>query len=378
MHIKEFLDKIDIIDLISGYVNLREYSNDTAKGLCPFHSEKTPSFSVTRNIDRTGDYSIGGFHCFGCGISGNAITFIKKYFNLSYEESLEVLAKKYNIPIDNIDNKNFSDNQLDALNNTNKNIILKPEYNYIPDLSLLDFAFADFGFIKEYLNDRCIKDKIANEYNLKAIFGLNRIGVYIPVYLEDNNNFKIVEVQIRFIDTILNEPKIKGVSGSRKISFFGLYQLDNNLKNLLITESWGNTLSYVSKTNNKNIIATMGSHFTSGGILNQINTLKVELLKYRSLKKIIIIPDVKLYDSWVNEAKKLGLSLDKNVYIFNIRQMLKDKNYKDYNDNIDTDLNDILKIYKDIDIEKEIEKYSVLVWNSKKDYFLNKKLSLLY
>ena len=84
----EIRDRADIVDLIGGYVDLKR-SGSNYMGLCPFHSEKTPSFSVSP--------SKGIFKCFGCGVGGDVITFIMKRENLGFREAVEFLADKYNI-----------------------------------------------------------------------------------------------------------------------------------------------------------------------------------------------------------------------------------------------------------------------------------------
>lgn len=86
--LEEIKSRVDIVDFISGYVELKR-AGQNFKGLCPFHSEKTPSFMVNpgRQI----------FHCFGCGAGGNVIHFAMKYENLSFQESLRLLAKKAGI-----------------------------------------------------------------------------------------------------------------------------------------------------------------------------------------------------------------------------------------------------------------------------------------
>ena len=73
-----------IEDVISSYVNLTK-SGSNLKGLCPFHSEKTPSFTVY-----TGD---SHFYCFGCGAGGDVISFIMRIENLDYRGALEFLAR---------------------------------------------------------------------------------------------------------------------------------------------------------------------------------------------------------------------------------------------------------------------------------------------
>ncbi len=88
--IEEILARTDIESLISSYVNLKR-AGDTYKGLCPFHSEKSPSFTV---YPRT-----SSFYCFGCGIGGDAVTFIKQIEHLDYPDALEFLAKRAGITI---------------------------------------------------------------------------------------------------------------------------------------------------------------------------------------------------------------------------------------------------------------------------------------
>jgi DNA primase len=80
----------DILDLIAEYVTLKKTGKDYT-GLCPFHKEKTPSFSVVPDK--------GFYYCFGCGASGNAVNFIMRHENLDYPEALRFLAKRAGITI---------------------------------------------------------------------------------------------------------------------------------------------------------------------------------------------------------------------------------------------------------------------------------------
>ena len=84
------MDAADIVDVVSDFVTLRKRGVNML-GLCPFHNEKTPSFTVSP--------AKGIFKCFGCGKGGNAVNFIMEHENLSYPEALKWLAKKYNIEI---------------------------------------------------------------------------------------------------------------------------------------------------------------------------------------------------------------------------------------------------------------------------------------
>lgn len=88
--IDRILDAAQIVDVVSEFVTLRKRGVNYV-GLCPFHNEKTPSFSVSP--------SKGLCKCFSCGKGGNAVHFIMEHEQLSYYESLKFLAKKYNIEI---------------------------------------------------------------------------------------------------------------------------------------------------------------------------------------------------------------------------------------------------------------------------------------
>ncbi|UOD34806.1 DNA primase [Deferribacteraceae bacterium V6Fe1] len=87
---EEILERVNILELIGQYVELKK-SGKNYMGLCPFHHEKTPSFSVSEDK--------GLFHCFGCGASGNSIGFIMKIHNFDFVEALEFLGEKYGIEV---------------------------------------------------------------------------------------------------------------------------------------------------------------------------------------------------------------------------------------------------------------------------------------
>ncbi len=88
--IERILDTADIAEVVSEFVTLRRRGVNML-GLCPFHNEKTPSFTVSP--------SKGIFKCFGCGKGGNAVNFIMEHEHLSYPEALKWLARKYNIEV---------------------------------------------------------------------------------------------------------------------------------------------------------------------------------------------------------------------------------------------------------------------------------------
>lgn len=137
----ELLQRVNIIDVISQHVKLRKAGKDYM-GLCPFHKEKTPSFtvSVEKQI----------FYCFGCREGGNAINFIMKYENLTFVEALEHLGRQYGIEVERRGDRRKA-GHYDALGKL-------CEY-YQKGLKSTSFAL-------EYLARRGISREIADEFRL--------------------------------------------------------------------------------------------------------------------------------------------------------------------------------------------------------------------
>ncbi len=88
--LEEIKTRIDIVDFISEYVQLKK-SGQNFKALCPFHSEKTPSFMVNPSKQI--------FHCFGCGVGGDVVSFLMKHENIPFNEALRNVAKKAGIDL---------------------------------------------------------------------------------------------------------------------------------------------------------------------------------------------------------------------------------------------------------------------------------------
>ncbi|MBC6489375.1 DNA primase [Flavihumibacter stibioxidans] len=89
--IQQILNRIDIIDVVGSFVKLKKRGTNYL-GLCPFHNEKSPSFTVSPNKEI--------YKCFGCGKSGNTISFIMEHEKYSYVEALKWLANRYNIEVE--------------------------------------------------------------------------------------------------------------------------------------------------------------------------------------------------------------------------------------------------------------------------------------
>jgi len=136
----ELLGKVNILDVVSQYVQLRKTGRNFV-GLCPFHKEKTPSFTVS--IEKQ------IYYCFGCNEGGNAINFLMKYDNLTFQEAIENLARQYGVMIKRDGSKKTS--SFDALS--------KLADYYHKNLKASRFAL-------NYLLDRGIDIKTIDEFNL--------------------------------------------------------------------------------------------------------------------------------------------------------------------------------------------------------------------
>ena len=89
--VEELKQRVNIADVIGDYVSLKSAGVGSMKGLCPFHDERSPSFHVRPTV--------GYFHCFGCGESGDVYTFVQKMDHLSFTESIERLAQRINFEL---------------------------------------------------------------------------------------------------------------------------------------------------------------------------------------------------------------------------------------------------------------------------------------
>ncbi|MFH0794013.1 MAG: CHC2 zinc finger domain-containing protein, partial [bacterium] len=91
---RAFLDRLhsaaDIVEVVGQYVPLKR-SGTYFKGLCPFHKEKTPSFMVSREKQL--------FHCYGCGVGGDVISFVQKQERLEFRDAVELLAQRFQLPV---------------------------------------------------------------------------------------------------------------------------------------------------------------------------------------------------------------------------------------------------------------------------------------
>jgi DNA primase len=147
--IDEIVSSTDIVEVISAYTPLRKAGRSFV-GRCPFHEERTPSFSVSQEK--------GVYHCFGCGKSGNVFTFLMETEKLSFFEAAKLLAEKANIVLE------FENEPYDPDRNKTEQLyeINRAAGKYYHEL----LKSREGEYAREYLNQRGIKDDMITKFGL--------------------------------------------------------------------------------------------------------------------------------------------------------------------------------------------------------------------
>ena len=293
--IEEVKQANDIVEVISQYVHLKR-SGRNYFGLCPFHNEKSPSFSVSP------DKQI--FHCFGCGVGGNAISFIGKIEGIGFKESIEVLAERANIQLptlsNNIDNKKeelkskvYKVNAYAAefyhKNLYQKNAKIAQDYikkRKINNETLESFKLGFSGNFDE-LYKALKKEGFGDEEILESgLVNKNDKGMYIDRYrnrlmipiLDERNRV------IAFGGRVLDDSKPKYINSPENIVYskgrhlFGLnVAKKGDTKKLLIVEGYMDAIS-LHQRGITNVVASLGTALTpQQGWLLRKNTEQVIL-----------------------------------------------------------------------------------------------------
>ncbi|MGA1862330.1 DNA primase [Deferribacter thermophilus] len=161
------LENINIVDLVSEYVELKK-TGKNHRGLCPFHSEKTPSFYVSEEK--------GVFHCFGCGASGNSISFVMKYFGYDFLDAVSFLSEKYGITININSVATKSSFNLYELHHelmifSKSNLLIKKKEN----ISL-----------KSFLDKRMLSEELIDEFDIGFIDDNNKLKEILKKYSRED------------------------------------------------------------------------------------------------------------------------------------------------------------------------------------------------
>ena len=279
---EELIDEIrnsnDIVDIISQYVILKR-SGRNFFGLCPFHKEKTPSFSVSP------DKQI--FHCFGCGAGGNVIHFISKIENVDFKESLEILADRAGIKLptleNNVDSKRlelkekvYEINKLVAMyyHETLYKPQAKPAQEYVKKRKLDNKALKEFciGYAENAnVLYKLLKEKGFTEEEILASDLVIKKGNSYVDRFKNRLIFPIQDIRNRFIafgGRVLDNSLPKYINSPENIVYskarnlYGLNVAKNTkTRKLIIVEGYMDTVS-LHQRGIDNVVASCGTALT--------------------------------------------------------------------------------------------------------------------
>ncbi len=301
--IDEIRNAADIVDLISAHVHLKKRGKNFI-GLCPFHQEKTPSFTVSL------DKQI--YHCFGCGAGGNVFKFLMEFKNISFIEAVEEIADHLGIKIementqpDDKQNEQelfyeinlvaarfFSDNLLKSSGGENAREYLRKR-NIKPQIQkIFGLGYAPFGWDNFLAHAKENKIDLSKAKTLGLIdtndkgeyYDKYRGRVIFPIF---SPNGRVIAFGGRILENqentakYLNSPESPVYSKRR--SLFGLYHSKDEIRKLdraILVEGYMDLIS-LFQTGVKNVVASSGTSLTDE---------QVQLLS-RFTKNIIILFD---------------------------------------------------------------------------------------
>lgn len=410
----ELIDEIkssnDIVDTISQYVTLKR-SGRSFFGLCPFHKEKSPSFSVSP------DKQI--FHCFGCGVGGNVIHFISKIENLDFRETLEFLAERSGIELPSSENEQFNQRQVlkdkvykineCAANFYHENLYkptAKPAQEYVKTRKLNNATLKSFliGYSGTYneLYNHLRKQGFSNEEILaSSLVNRNERGQYIDRF---RNRLMIPIMDIRgkviaFGGRVLDKSLPKYINSPETIVYtkgrhlFGLnVAKKGNLDKIVIVEGYMDAISLYQR-GITNVVASLGTALTEaqGRLLRkyagqviisydsdgagQAATMRgLEILKNLGCDvRILQMDGAKDPDEYVIKygSGRFNLLIDEAISLteFKVKVLKGQYNLDNTNDKIKF-LQQIAKLLVDIDSQIELE---IQVDNISKNYKISKE-----
>ncbi len=347
--IQQITSRIDIIDVVGEFVKLKKRGTNYL-GLCPFHNEKTPSFTVSPNKEI--------YKCFGCGKSGNTITFLIEHEKYSYVEALRWLANRYNVEIEETEvsdaqrQQQLATDSLYIVNSFAQKFFTQQLFETEEGLTFaLTYLQEERGFNKEVIEkfqlgynpsakDNFAKAALQNQFNAEVLLRTGlvtsrnealqdnyRNRIIFPVH---NNTGKVIgfgarvigkapEKAPKYINTPENELYVK----SRILygSYFARQAIDRQDECLLV-EGYTDVIS-LHQAGIENVVASGGTSLTTdqlrlvkkytsnltiiydgdaAGIKAALRGLDMALEESLNVK-LVLIPDNEDPDSYV---KKLG------------------------------------------------------------------------
>ncbi len=394
--IEEVRQTNDIVDIISQYVHLKR-SGRNFFGLCPFHNEKSPSFSVSP------DKQI--FHCFGCGVGGNVFTFLTKIEGINFIEAVQTLAERANIQLPTLENSGDSARELlkskvykvnEFTANYYHQNLYKPEskvaQEYIKKRKLTNETLKSFqiGFSGKFdeLYQELKKQGFEEPEILESgLVNRNDRGQYIDRY-RNRLMFPICDARgrvIAFGGRVLDDSKPKYINSPENVVYskgrnlFGLnVAKKGDIKQILIVEGYMDVIS-LHQRGITNVVAPLGTALTQQqGWLLRKNSEKIILsfdsdeagltAKLRALDilqdmgcdiRILQMDGAKDPDEYIikygNARFKNLVDKALSVIEFKIKVLKRNLNLEVINDKIKF-LNEIAKLIAKVDntIEREV------------------------
>ena len=278
--ISEIIEKNDIVDVISDYMSLKK-SGTNYKCLCPFHSENSPSFSVssTKQI----------FNCFGCGVGGNVISFVQKMERLEFIEALKFLADRAGIEVSDTNNEQqlkklslykalYKINQETArffYSNLNKS---KAPMDYLKGRGLNDTTIKSFGLgyslnawssLQNHLSQKGFSKElmqkaglIANSDKSSGYYDKFRNRVMFPIIDLKGN---VIAFGGRVMDDskpkYLNSPETPVFNKGENIYGLNFVKKQQNIENIIIVEGYMDVIA-LHQYGITNAVASLGTAFT--------------------------------------------------------------------------------------------------------------------
>ena len=280
--IEEIRMKNDIVDVISGYVKLQRRGSSYF-GLCPFHNEKSPSFSVSPDKQM--------YYCFGCGAGGNVFTFLMEYENFSFVEAVKALAERAGVELPSLEYSREAKEQADlrsALLDINRQAaryyyyqlrqpVGKQGMDYLKGRQLSEETIHRFGLgysdrfsnnLYRYLKGKNYSDELLRQ---SGLFNVDeKKGMYDKFW--NRVIFPIMDVTNRVIGfggrvmgdgkpKYLNSPETKIFDKSRNLYGLNIARTSRK-KNLIICEGYMDVIS-MHQAGFNNAVASLGTALTS-------------------------------------------------------------------------------------------------------------------
>lgn len=279
--IEEIRQRNDIVDVIGSYVKLQKKGSNYM-GLCPFHSEKTASFSVSGAKQM--------YHCFGCGVGGNVITFIMEYENYNFLEAIRYLAQRAGVSLPEVEyseeerkKADFKSRLLEVNKEAAKYFYVqlksdrgKPAHDYLTNRQLSEEIIVKFGLgysnkysddLYQYLKQKGYEDNLLKESGLVTIDeakGANdKFWNRVMFPIMDVNNRVIGfggRVMGDGMPKYLNSPETKIFDKSRNL--YGLNLARISRKNyIILCEGYMDVIA-LHQAGFNNAVASLGTAFT--------------------------------------------------------------------------------------------------------------------